>query len=283
MKAKNEINASTFYKNFPKNSDYDLTLFFIPSPGLDWSTPGSLTRSTLKHKLLKRPRSLGHVCVMLRSDDETENVFTGMTQKFAKEGMNEVLKEGFGLGILFHNFVGELEDKDELSHEMHQLSLQPNRLSYLKFDLSFSNKNRLVTFFKEYREKNGDRYYGMRNRPRYLEGGGCGPFAAAVLEVAGLLDAEMSLDWQREIILPLPYIGGPTFKRKVSAFKMLTCPAWATKNEPHEVGHFWDPTNMHEWLLKKSPLKTWNQAVGLEIDSRKKEAPHEPLFLTDSK
>jgi hypothetical protein len=268
--------ASPFFPDFPKTSAYDLTLFIMPSPGINWATPGSLTRTTLRNKLLKMPRGIGHVCIMLRGPDREE--LTGMTQKESNEGRPEVLRKGYGLGILLHNFVGELERAEELVPEINRRSKKGN-LTYARFDLSEAAGKRLFQYLDEYRARGGDQWYGMRNRPRHLEGGGCGPFAGSCVEIAGLMTKEIETAWTREIRIPLDYLGGPITGKFVSPFKLMLAREWAKETDAHEKGLFWDPDLMNEWTLRQTQSVQWRNARGAVLDFRDHTPVPEPIFF----
>ena len=267
-----------FYANFPRMSPRDLTFLIFPSPGIDWTSPGSLTRTTLRNKLLARPRGIGHVAVMIRSPERNE--LTGMTQKINGEGRREILLHGYGLGILLHNFVGRLESAEELVPEIEGRSQRgKGTFSYARIDLSLGQVKRLFDYLDQYRARGGDRWYGMRNRPRYLEGGGCGPFAASCLEIAGMLTKEIETAWTRVVRVPADSIGGPTTKRYVSALRMMRLPRWATEIEAHEMAHFWDPDRMHAWVMAHGNRERWKACEGVSIDASQVKTPEEPLFF----
>lgn len=274
--------------DFPQKHSHELVLFFFPSPGLNWLNPRSLTFTTALNKLTGRSRSIGHVSVMVRTP--TETVLTGMTQSRKNEGQKEVFFDGYGLGILLHNFGGMLEDGAKLAPELTARSKNENRLSFLRVSIGEKTSERLLQYLREFREKGYDRWYGMRNRPLCGEGGGCGPFAGSVMETAGILVHEIEKEWTRTVNVPHDLIGGPITGRKVSIFELLRrADRWAQEQEPHEKAHFWDPDLMHAWLLRKRAAiaagsahgfesDTWNSAVGAHYDAKALAAPTGAIF-----
>jgi hypothetical protein len=278
--------------DFPRMSDHELVFFFYPSPGLDWSSPRGLTVTTALNKLLGRPRGIGHVSVMVRSGER--EVLTGMTQSKKGEGRREVLLDGYGMGILFHDFSGTLEEAEKLAPELVRRSRREGSLSYLRVAVNAGIATRLLAYVEEFRARGYDRVYGgMRNRPLHGEGAGCSIFAASFLELAGLMHEEYERSWVRRFNLPHHLIGGPKAGRKVSLLALGTAGRWAEEHEPHEKGFFWDPDLMHDWLerryreiksgsvaegaLRFEP-ETWNLARGLRYDASSAPVPTGRIF-----
>ncbi len=279
--------------DFPKRHPHELVLFFYPSPGLDWTNPKGLTFTTARNKLLGFPRGIGHVSVLVRSPERVE--LTGMTQTHKNEGRAEVLWRGYGLGILLHNFAGELEERAELEPELLERSRRPGKLSFLRVLVNEATTKRLFAYIDEYRAKNYGSYYGMKNRPLHGEGSGCSAFAASFLETAGILHDDFRKEWTRTFNIPKDLIGGPVTGKKVSVLTMLRrAKRWAQEGEPHEKGFFWDPDLMHGWLLrayeKARPTGShaadygqleadqWNATPGLVLDVRDITPPSGKIF-----
>ncbi len=94
----------------------ELTLYFIPSPvGMDWSSPSALAKSALMNRISMKPRFMGHVFVELKCGSEHE--LTGMVGKNF-DYLNQLLVNQRGLGILYHSFEGQLENKDAITEEL---------------------------------------------------------------------------------------------------------------------------------------------------------------------
>lgn len=275
----------------PSTHAHELTLYFYPSPGVSWKSPAHLTLSTALTKLTNQPRSIGHVSIRVRSEgDRLIDFHTGMTQSQKNEGRAEVLKLGYGLGILFHDFDGELEHTEALDAEISTRSRKPGKLSYIRFEITRAIAERVEKYLQAFAACGADKHYGSPHRPLYGEGGGCSAFAASFLEVAGLLTPEHRERWARNHLLPRSHVGGPKTGNRVGVLQMLTRFAWAQENEPHEKFFIWDPDLMHHWLTEvwnresKTPSKlyrteTWNQAKGLVVDAREGVCPTGDFFL----
>lgn len=236
----------------------ELTLYFYPSPGLDWSTPRALIYTTFRNKLLGKSRSIGHVSVRLRVGKQTahskDHFLIGMTQARSEEGRKEVLWDGYGMGILLHAFAGALEKHHDLEPELAKRA-ETGQLSFLKIGLSKASIERAFEYERLFRASKGASIYGMPFRPRYAEGSGCSAYGASFLEVLGLLNPEFHANWSRNFLIPKNLVGGPYTEtmQKVSVLKMLLAAesaSWADPSTPHHPGFFWDPDLMHKWCVQ---------------------------------
>jgi hypothetical protein len=268
-----------------------LTLYFYRSPvKLNWSTPGSLTRTTLlsgTKDLLRGQENiaLGHVTVKLECEDGS-SLHTAMTQEDPMESVRLLTSGNIGLGILFHRFSGRLENREEIERR-----LERNRnVRFLKLALSGPTCGRLKDYAREFEAQGHSRYYGLPLRPRKGEGAGCSAFGMSFLEVAGALQTsplrEASERWSRSLLVPKSLIG--TMERRVPL------PALALKSSPwplRESGttapiFFWEPNRMYDWvgeqllLGAESPWKeiTEGRHTGLALDLRSIPTPTEPFF-----
>ena len=268
----------------------DLTLYFYPSPGLSWKSPRSLALGVLKSKLLGSERQIGHVTVEVSCEgNKPFHFFTGASQ-IDRDSPRLLFREGYGLGILFHDFPGYGEDSAELLPELEK-RYQSGNLSFIHFKINAPTCRRLETYLKEYKDRGYDKHYGLSNRPLFCEGAGCSAFGASFLEVAGLLDPIFTKHWSMKVRVPRELIGGPLTHQYVPFTRILWADRWAEENEPHQSLFFWSPDQMHEWVRK-----TWAQAsqvgahykpemrgkaVGLEIDRRNTPTPSGPIWHHD--
>ncbi len=251
-----------------KMYDHELRIFILPSPGVNWASPASLALSTAFYKLGGWPRAIGHVTINIESSGvglEPISIHTGICQAERNEGRAEILRKGYGLGILFHDFKGMLESKDDLEQEIAGRMKRGN-LSFIKIGISRGAAERMAEFLKQFRDKRACDHYGSAHRPLYAEGAGCATFAAAFLEIAGLLEQEYVDSWIRHRRLPLTHIGGPKTGTKVSFLKMLTCMKWAEEKEPHEKLALYDPDLMHEWVMKTIQTAQTKEAPKFRVE-----------------
>lgn len=278
-------------------SSAEMTLYFYPSPGLNWESPASLSLYTVRNELLRKPRAIGHVSIEISCpktpQGQAVQILTGMSQQTKLESMKLMLLKGYGFGIMFHDFKGALEDPRKLRPEL-ESRFKSGNLSFLNFKINQQTCERLAQYIQEYDQRDYDLHYGLPNRPRYGEGSGCSAFGASFLDVAGLLDAEYRDQWTRVLRVPLSYIGGPLTDQYVSIFSTFFASKWANENEPHRSIYFWDPDLMHAWVKKiwdqqiKNPngvyhtLKKGN-AIGLSTDRRHVSTPKDSIWKNEIK
>lgn len=268
------------------NTTNSLTLYFIPSPlGLDWSSPAKLAVSAAKNRLRFQSRFMGHVFVEIQCGDKIER--TGMVGTNF-DYLNQLLIEQRGLGVLYHSFAGGLEQSADVEGEIKELSQEGERLNFVKFKLNEGQCVRVVTYLKEYRGYNVGRYYGLANRPLYAEGSGCSAFGASFLEVAGILDTEMTEAWSQTVLIPLKYAGPPLKTEGVSLWSLImNAQSWASEKEVHKKLFFWSPDRMFEWVKgkvskanveKKFSVIAIGKSKGIEFDKSYLPAPTGPIW-----
>ena len=270
---------------------YSVTLYFYPSPqGVDWRSPYHLTKSVIRNALTFRPRTIGHVSVLLEGNGE--RIFTGMSHQDPNDNRKLILFKMMGLGVLFHQVPGYAESKEKLDPELEK-RLDSGDFSFIRFQISEPNYQKLKNYLHEYFEKNIAKWYGLPHRPRHEEGSGCSAFAASVLEVAGLMTPDFKKNWSGTVKVPDQFIGDLN-QKKVPIWKLIfphvSNQRWAEPHEPGREIFFWDPDMMHAWTLK-----TWSdlqikpsenfKAVrerntkGVLVDSSKILPTSEPIWL----
>jgi hypothetical protein len=258
-------------------NEFELTLYFYPSPwGMDWSSPQKLANCVLRNQFNFHGRSIGHVHVELKRpknvcQDFPEHLITGMSQKNKTEERKLLLIDQIGLGILFHDLQGTLEDHEESFQDILK-RYKIGSLSFLNFLISKESFIQVHRYIEEYKKLQCDEHYGLANRPLYQEGAGCTAFAASTLEVAGILLDEFKTNWTQNLLIPKKLIGGyykndeyfgenskrglkisqlsqdSSYNQKVSFFEILLKKnSWAKPHEPHREIFFWDPDLMHAW------------------------------------
>jgi hypothetical protein len=263
---------------------YSLTLYVYPSPfGVDWRSPHHLARSVILNSASLKPRTIGHVSVELRSDDpkNPERFFTGMSSKNEALNRRLIFREKLGLGVLFYQYDGHLEESSALDLEKEKRLARGN-FSFIRFQLSRASYERVRLYLQEYREHQVGRFYGLPHRPRHKEGGGCSAFAASFLEVAGVMSSEFKQHCSAEVRVP------EAFLKNVSIFRLLmpfsSGKSWATASEPGRNIFFWDPDMMHTWIKSRESddqmkIVFEKNTRGILVDSSKTVPNDEPIWL----
>lgn len=280
-----------------------LTLYAIPAPKpaeLSWETPGKLVRNVLFNTVGAElgffTRTLGHMGVHVQcgaANGLPALEWKGsMTNAVASEFRESVLKQGFALGVLFHNFTGRYERPDELQGSVDE-RYRNGRIAFVRFGIRAETCRRLLSYAEEFDRLKVNRYYGLAARARYKEGAGCSDFSVSVVEIAGLMEKAFRRSWTFDVRVPLELIGGPTTGKKVSIVKAALARRWALASEPHRRIAGWDPTLAYRWIRDaagsvarggKVPLvgairvERRGEALGLVLDRRTVPTPTEPFW-----
>lgn len=266
----------------------ELTLYVIPSPeGMDWSSPSRLARSAFWNKISFKPRFMGHVFVELKCGSTHE--LTGMVGKNF-DYLNQLLVNQRGLGILYHSFEGQLEEKEDIQKELNEY-FKTGHTNFLKIMLNENQCQRALTYLKEYRSQNVGRYYGLANRPRHGEGAGCSAFGTSFLDVLNLIDEDMRMNWSQTVNIPLELAGPPLREEGVGLLSvMFNSGSWAKENEKHQKLTFWDPDRMFSWVKNKAAKQHQSysvtkieNSVGIVMDKSHIPAPEEPIWQQEIK
>ncbi len=270
-----------------------LVLYTTPSPyGINWHTPHTLIRSVLRNHSSSQPHEIGHVAVGLYCSDRglsgNPDLLTGMTS--AVDNSQELLlRQGYGLGILFHNFEGRVNTWDEVLTDIN-LGVRSGRLSFMAFDISRATCQRLMNYETEFRERGYDQSYGLTNRPLYGEGAGCSAFGVSFLEVAGVDTNLFFGDWGRSLRVPTRLVGGPLTGYFVPLARFILNPLamWAIAREPWFPLSFWDPDRMHAYVHRVNAgsitmpftgeMLSWGNAKGLRMNLLGVPTPAGPIF-----
>jgi hypothetical protein len=285
------------------DDDYSITIYTIPAKTqIDFSSPRSMAWTSLGNTLTmhfsQRKNAMGHVFVELNGPDY--RAFTGSTkQRLFSSGSREI-KEGYGLGILFHGIEGKLEWNEVVIQDLPS-HYHNGDIAFLKIKISAENFERLRYYLDEYQRRGYDSIYNGLNRPREGLGAGCTAFGISFLEVAGVLQPDWEEAWFVDVRVPMNLIGGPLTGNFVPLEDLFFAKQWASPDEPHHVFRIADPYLMFEWIhfqwnllmtedsdesgdkmfdldVEVSPVLR-QKAKGLVFDFSSIPVPDEPVFL----
>ncbi len=273
-------------------SGQELTLYSMPSPReINWNSPQGLALSSLGNRFtfqhLDHKHAIGHVFIELT--DGKELILTGSVPTKDNTSNRKVLKEGYGLGILFTGIEGRLEDTADLQAELPD-RYKTGRIGFIRFLLNPQTYQRLKDYLAEYKARGYGSIYNGLNRPREGLGAGCSAFGVSFLEVAGLLHPVWAKEWPVEVRIPTEVIGGPLTGNKVPLTKVLLLRRWAEPKEPHMVLKLYEPYRIWSWINRtwdaekanpthKVGLLQRGKAKGLVYDCRHLPCPTEPALL----
>ncbi len=241
---------------------HEISVFiFPPLREINWESPSALLRSVhwnFRRNLFRRDHYLiGHLAVGLSSPLLEGPVITGMTSADSKERTVLVMDEMVGLSILGAPMRGTMETSDELLR-MINVHHEREMLGILTFGVTEAGMRRVITFLEIFNREDsyGHRpsdHYGGAFWPRYYrEGSGCSAFAAAILDVAGVLPADTT-DWIVRRNIDIELAGGIINRgRKIPNYRIMRRSAWHSgQGEPNvdfvKVS-LYDPEKMYKWI-----------------------------------
>lgn len=268
-----------------KNSSY-VTLYLMPSPKLlDWSSPKALLKSTLNNSLgysnhtsAGKKHAIGHVNIEIHDRREPDQIIrvgaTGATAMdslatvFSTHGLAglhavyeghmelEAVRPGERFAEIVQQQNDSLERRPEIARQVLERA-EKGHLSAVTFLVKDETAAFLLSYAAEYATnwvsclgaQGYGRLYGLSNRPLYGEGAGCSAFAASFIELAGLLDPELSNSWSQLRFVPLRMTGQPCVNQPVRLGDVLAdADRWGTANDGcSTMLHLWDPDLMHLW------------------------------------
>ncbi len=245
-----------FY-SLPASADW-LRLYVYPSPKqILWENPTQMARITLQNNASLDKHPIGHVNIEVECAGQ-DTIITGMTSGKRGESIRKLIREKYGLGILFYNLAGRMEYAKDIYYQFPK-RYKNGKLGILSYKINARTCARLSQYYKEYLDGEYFNHYGLPNRPRYREGAGCSAYGASYVELAGLMTEELKSEWSHNIRVPEKWIGGHFTNRKVYMHDIVTPLKpihWANENEAHYPLFFWDPDLMFLWIQK-----TWQQEM----------------------
>ena len=270
-------------------STAEMTLYFTnPPKPLNWKSPRTLSLTTARNSMGNDYAPIGHVNVRLKCDSPNaqgvSHILTGMSRKDKKESKRIVKKKKIGLGTLFYDFRGTL-DNAEAAHKEIEDAAQEKRLNGLKIQISEKVCQKLIVYVDEWIKNGSYEHYGSGLNTGIGEGAGCAAFGVEFMKLAGLQD--YTDEWFRTVIVPTALIGTKT--NKVSMTKMaFTKIPWGKNPEDGVTLRQYDPELMNDWVEKlvkehkEDSQYKLSQELGadfIELDATKVEPVSEALPL----
>jgi hypothetical protein len=270
-----------------------LTLYAIPPPqSINWKSPHQLALSMVRNFLVKKEapfptRPMGHIIVELEKDGDT--VLTAIVANTPKDFFSAILREKYGLGVLFKLFEGHLEKKEALLPEIEHRE-NSGKIAFITFTITDSSYGYLKNYVDSFRLLGYDKLYNGLNDPRHGEGSGCSAFGVSFLELIHVLDPEFTREWSRDIAIPDKLIGGEMTGNRVSLVNVFFSCRWAKDIKKHTHLRLYDPELVYAWIQKKYQEVNYDptgpyirtsrlQAKGILVECRQISRPQFPMFI----
>lgn len=254
---------TTLLLTFPAlGNELELIFYRAPSP-LNWSTPGSLVRSTFQNLKFKvgshpYPHGISHVNVRLQCGKKA-SVYRGITSKKSDFSYAwDFLIEGKALDTFLINVKGRFYTEKEIRSWLPTLKSK-GYVRTLKILLNESQCARAERYLSMYEDLGLQNIYGgLRSLPLQGEGAGCAAFAVSFLQILDLFPVEIDEYWKRRLYVPLEILSTQERRARISALGYMRGKdrRWALPSEKHIVLDFWDPEKMFQWQAQMLSRKT---------------------------
>ncbi len=253
-----------------------------PPHPVNWTSPKTLLKSTLKNALEFDPAPNGHLMVHLVGNKENEygvkEILTGMSRAHKMQTVETSIFKGLGLSAMTYDFEGQfdaaLKDRKEIAKEQRK-----RRVAMVVLPLSSAQADRLMKIVSLWIKHGSYRHYGGSKNVSAGEGAGCADFALYLLSVAldGKIDAETWSKWSDRVYLPYALIRtnpeGKILSHKVSLHQVKKWGTeWAENENNGELFETADPEKFFNWVLSHS-----DGSQTLQI-TPSVSAEHPPLF-----
>lgn len=275
-----------------------MTLHLFSSPkGINWSTPWTMTYSTLKNSIVnthgKRAFAISHVFVEVKCDSTGEHILRGQTSTDDSNERELLFKLKYGMGVMFHTYKGKYEKEEAILKDMAPYEGSSRRGTFTAL-INAKTCQRLLQWEREY-DASGDwnKYSGLQADPLKGEGAGCSAYGISFMKTAGILEP-FTEQWKNIIDVPKRFVGGPLTGNRVDILKLLFHPGarWNNK-EPHIHLEAWNPENMLRWVKKthdivqhggelpgyKIQIETLKDQKSVIVDLRGRATPQGPIWI----
>ncbi|MDG0818033.1 hypothetical protein [Bdellovibrio svalbardensis] len=243
---------------------HDLEFIFYRAPKpLDWSTPGSLVRSTVRNSFAQigmkdgenyrydlYPHAISHVNVKLQCGTAPA-IYRGMTSDRSTASYAwDLMARGRSLETFLIDVKGRFYKNDEV---LKWLSVLESQGYVRRFQLKLNEEQcqRVQKYLREYESLYLQKIYGsLRADPQWGQGAGCAAFAVSFLKVLNLFPETLEKYWRRHLLVPLRLLSFQARKSDLSFWAYLRGEdaAWASETEPHIELQFYDPELMYNWV-----------------------------------
>ncbi len=287
-----------------EGSTLSLLAYTAPTP-LDWSTPGTLVRSTLANSTLAvigrmerqngfdedgrpvvqnvyayrhYPHAISHINVELKCRNQ-ETILTGKTGLLSSfEYLSRWLFQGSSLDTLILDTPGSLIRKEAIEGWLGPLT-ERDMVRKLTFKINDSMCAYLTNYLEEYKKHRLDRSYGgLDSFPLRGKGGGCAAFGMSFLQVAGFNEPLFDETWARELKIPNRYVSRRERLAERGFYSFVFWRRngnWSNTNQDSVPLRFWDPQKLYDWLGRAATseqagagsyeVRPWSKEKMLEI------------------
>jgi hypothetical protein len=236
-----------------------LQVYVIDPPHpINWSSPKTLFKSTLRNGLEGDYAPNGHLAIHLKTRKPNAygvtEILTGMGRTNKMKSLWDTLYKQYGLSALTVEFAGDLDSAKSTRHEIKKAT-RDKRLSIINMQLTDESADQLMQFLDQWIRFGSYRHYGGNKSVPKGEGSGCADFAVHFIRLA--MGGQLPSDrWERTVYLPWALLqeAPGRAKQKVSPMDLLTEEApWAESERDGLKFSIPDPEKITHWVKALSP------------------------------
>lgn len=258
-------------------SESSVTMYNFKSPyGVDWSTPATLTMSSIKNTLAymlgitDNKRKIGHSSIEIKCEGK-ESIHTGMRAiDSKKESLSLLFKKNSALGVLFHRFKGMLDPVQPMVEEIKRGQKEGyiNSVTYLIED---ERCEMLTAHYQKWLDTKAYLNYGLIEDPKEYTGAGCSAYALSYLNITDIAPETHKSHWKSSVEVPTSMIGAHNRQRYnqddqklysseetdagMNLFSLLlNADSWAKEGVESTTLNYWSPDMMYDWTKKAISL-----------------------------
>lgn len=240
-----QLNSNHPYET-SKTNQLTLLTYSALTP-LQWNSPGELVRSVIWNTVTMKAHPMAHVDVFLRCENE-KPMLSGMSRVKTWQAYKEVFLDGSTLNMLTAVFPGKLLQNQTVLEYL-KPAIERGHVRALTFNITKNNCNRLLSYYKEYVQREYyKKYSGFTSNVYAGEGAGCAAYAMSYLQVAGLLDDVFRQAWSRQLSVPVHLLEKEKHPPSAWSYVFGLNASWAGANDEAKTLIIYDPEKMYQWL-----------------------------------
>ena len=181
--------------------DYITWMIEAPKVTMDMRSAEMFRRSFATNQ--SDSEGISHMMVLWQCHDDNGKIFHGGTSMTGEneDQSKKMLVSGWGMTTFIANFTdGELTDPSELDEYLEDSKEKKIQVAPITFEVKRENCKNMLTFiqkFIDHPNHPATRFGGANARPLKFQGGGCGSFASALVQTAGIMPSIHQYFWRR--------------------------------------------------------------------------------------
>ncbi len=239
------LSGTTMAKTFKNEIKFHT---ITPRIKIRWNSPATLASTAGINSMGNDYAPIGHFAVEINCEQPNKyginHVLTGMERADKAESRKIVLEKKIGLGSLFYNFPGDLQNADSTAEELRQAK-EAGRLTTVTVPTSAERCQKAMDFIDQWIEQGSYTIYGGNKKVALGEGSGCADFALEFFTIA--TSVVVPDDLLVKVLVPNKLIGDSKNK-KIKYSNILTTFKWGKSTKTSKLYVTPDSNRVREYL-----------------------------------